>query len=142
MDIPEVRRRLRAAIDKAKREAAERRARADAAARDYDEFLAQRAVPVFQTFAAALAGEGLRFKVATPAGSVRLASEAAKDDFIELALETSADPPEVIGRVSRGRGRRMVTSEGPIRDRAAVADLTEDDVLNFLVREILPFVER
>ncbi len=142
MDIPEVRRRLRAAIEVARREAAERRARRDAASRDYDVFLEQRAVPVFQTFAAALAGEGLRFKVFTPAGSVRLASEGAKDDFIELALDTTADPPEVVGRVSRGRGRRMVTSEGPVRSGIAIADLAGEDVLGFLLREILPFVER
>ncbi len=142
MDIPEIRRRLRAAIERARREAAERRARSETAAHDYDEFLEQRAVPVFQTFASALAGEGLRFKVFTPAESVRLAAEGAKDDFIELALDTAADPPEVIGRVSRGRGRRMVTSEAPVREGTAVAGLTEEDVLGFLLREILPFVER
>jgi hypothetical protein len=142
MDIPEVRRRLRAAMEIARREAAERRARSDAASQDYEDFLAQRAVPVFQTFAAALTGEGLRFKVFTPAGSVRLASESAKDDFIELTLDAAADPPEVIGRVSRGRGRRMVTSEAPVRDGAAIAALTEEDVMGFLLREILPFVER
>ncbi len=142
MDIPEIRRRLRAAIEKARVQAADRRARGDAAARDYDEFLEQRAVPAVQTFAAALAGEGFRFNVFTPAGSVRLASEGAKDDFIELTLDTSADPPGVIGRVSRGRGRRMVTSEEPVREGAAVAELTDDDVLAFLLREILPFIER
>jgi hypothetical protein len=142
MDIPEVRRRLRAAIEGARREAAERRARTDAAVRDYDQFLEQRAVPVFQAFASALNGEGFRFQVSTPAGSVRLASESAKDDFIELELDTTADPPEVMGRVNRGRGRRLVTSERPIRDGAAVAALTDDDVLSFLLREIPPFVER
>lgn len=142
MDIPDVRRRLRAAIERARREAAERRARSETAARDYDELLEKRAVPVFQTFAAALAGEGPRFKVFTPAGSVRLASESAKDDFIELTLDTGTDPPEAIGRISRGRGRRMISAERPVREGASIADLTEEDVLSFLVREIVPFVER
>jgi hypothetical protein len=142
MDIPEVRRRLRAAIDLARREAADRRARSDAASRDYDIFLEQRAVPVFQTLAAALSGEGLRFKVFTPSGSVRLAADGAKDDFIELALDAAADPPDVVGRVSRGRGRRMIASERPVREGVAIADLTDEDVLNFLLREVLPFVER
>jgi hypothetical protein len=142
MDIPEVRRRLRAAIDLARREAAERRARSDTASRDYDVFLEQRAVPVFQTFAAALSGEGLRFKVFTPSASVRLAADGAKDDFIELALDTNADPPAVVGRVSRGRGRRMIASERPVREGVAIADLAGEDVLDFLLREILPFVER
>ncbi len=142
MDIPEVRRRLRAAIERARREAVARRARSEAAARDYDQFLAERAVPVFQTFASALAGEGLRFNVFTPAGSVRLASETAKDDFIEVALDATTDPPEVLGRVSRGRGRRMVTSEAPVREGAAPGELTGEDVLGFLLREIQPFVDR
>lgn len=142
MDIPEVRRRLRGAMEAARREAAERRARSDAAVRDYEQFLEGRAVPVFQTVAAALKGEGLHFKVFTPAGSVRLASESAKDDFIELTLDTGADPPEAVGRISRGRGRRMISAERPVRDGASIADLTEEDVLSFLVREIVPFVER
>ena len=142
MDIPEVRRRLRGAIEAARREAAERRARSDAAVRDYEQFLEGRAVPVFQTVAAALNAEGLHFKVFTPAGSVRLASESAKDDFIELTLDTGTDPPEAIGRISRGRGRRMISAERPVREGASIADLTEEDVLSFLVREIVPFVER
>jgi len=40
VEISEVRRRLRAAIEKARRESAERRARTDAAARDYETFAA------------------------------------------------------------------------------------------------------
>lgn len=142
LDIPDIRRRLRGAIETARREAAERRARSDAAARDYDRFLEERAIPVFQTFAAALAGEGLRFNAFTPAGSVRLAAEWAKEDYIELLLDASLDPPEVMGRTSRGRGRRMVTTERPVREGTAVADLTDEDVLNFLLREIPQLLER
>lgn len=142
MDVPEVRRRLRGAIDGARAKSQERRARTDAASRDYDAFLAERAVPLFHTFASALVAEGFRFKVFTPAGSVRLASESGGEDFIELGLDTTADPPQVVGRTSRGRGRRQVASERPIRDGADVASLTEDDVMGFLVEEILPFVTK
>jgi hypothetical protein len=142
MEVSDVRRRLRAAIDKARQQAAERRARTDAASREYDEFLTQKAAPLFHQLASALAAEGHHFKVFTPAGSVRLASERRPDEFIELALDDTSDPPQVIGRSSQGRGRRTIAIERPVRDRAAIAELTEDDVLSFVLEQILPMVER
>ena len=142
MDVPDVRRQVRAAIDRARREAAGRRERSDIASRDYDEFLTARAVPLFHQVASALVAEGHRFKVFTPAGSVRLASERSPDDYIELLLDAAEDPPMVIGRTSLSRGRRAQTSERPVRQGAAVADLTESDILEFVVTELTPFVER
>ena len=142
MEVAEVRRRVRGAIEAARKAARERRARADLAARDYERFLAERAVPVFQTFAAALIAEGYRFAVFTPADSVRLAAESTADDFIELALDATFDPPAVVGRISRGRGRRKVTSERAIKEGAPLSELGEEDVLAFLAAEIGPFVER
>ena len=142
MEVSEVRRRLLAAIEKAKHAAAARRARNDAAARDYEAFLAQRATPVFQQFAAALSGEGHAFKVFTPAGSIRLSAARSPEEFIELVLDDSSDPPAVVGRTTRGRGRRTVSTERAIGNGAPVADLTEEDVLTFLLEEIVPFVER
>jgi hypothetical protein len=141
MDVAEVRRRLRGAIESARREAGDRRGRSDAAARDYEAFLAERAVPTFQQLASALTSEGHPFKIFTPAGSVRLASDRSGEEFIELFLDTSQDPPQVSGRSSRGRGRRMIASERPVREGAAISDLTEDDVLTFLIAEIVPFLE-
>lgn len=140
IEIPELRRQIRTAIELAKKNAAAKRSRSDTAQRDFDIFLAQIAVPTVQQFASALAGEGHFFKVETPAGSVRLSSASAKDDFIEVLLDTAQDPPEVVARVSRGRGRRMVTSERPVRERTAVADLNEEDVVTLLVQEITPFL--
>lgn len=140
IEITELRRQIRTAIELAKKNAAAKRSRSDTAQRDYDTFLNQIAVPTVQQFASALSGEGHFFKVETPAGSVRLSSVSAKDDFIELLLDTGQDPPEVVARVSRGRGRRMVTSERPVRERTAVADLKEEDVVTLLVQEITPFL--
>lgn len=140
MDIPEVRRRLRAAIAGARAAAQERQARVDAAGRDYEKFLAERAVPLFHTFASALTAEGLRFKVFTPAGSVRLVPDSASEDYIELVLDTSGDLPQVIGRTSRGRGRRLLTTERSLKEDGDIAALTEEDVLRFLVGEIANFV--
>jgi hypothetical protein len=142
MEVSDVRRRLRAAIDKARQGAAERRARNDAAARDYETFLAQRAVPIFHQVAAALTAEGHLFKVFTPASSVRLTSERSPEEFIDLVLDDTSDPPTVVGRTTRGRGRRMVSSERALQGGAPVVDLTEEDVLTFLLEEIVGLVER
>jgi hypothetical protein len=136
MDLPEVRRRVRAAIEQARRDATARRERSDAASRAYDEFLTTRAVPLFHQLAAALVAEGHRYKVFTPSGSVRLASERSGDEFVELTLDSSVDPPVVLGRTSHGRGRHAVTHERPIRDGAAVTDLSDDDLVNFALTEL------
>jgi hypothetical protein len=142
VEIPEVRRRLRAAIEKARRVAEERRMRTDAAARDYQIFLEQRAAPVFHQLAGALKAEGHPFKVFTPASSIRLASDRSPEEFIELSLDDSSDPPTVLGRTSRGRGRRMTATERAIRDGVPIADVTDEDVLTFLLEEIVELVER
>jgi hypothetical protein len=142
MEVSEIRRRLRGAIETARREAQERRGRSDQAARDYEVFLGERAVPLFHTVASALVAEGHRFKVFTPAGSVRLASESGGEDYIELLLDTSVDPPVVIGRTSRGRGRRVTTAERPVKEALPIDQLTEEDVLDFIVTELAPFLER
>jgi hypothetical protein len=142
MEVSDLRRRLRGAVEKARQEAAERRVRSDKAAKDYEKFLQERAVPVFHQFAAALSGEGHPFKVFTPAGAVRLAAERSQDEFIELALDTQADPPEVVATIGRGRGRRMVTSERALRPRTEITDLTDEHVLEFLLDEAPALLHR
>ena len=142
MEVPEIRRRVRAAIESARQHAQERRLRGDQAARDYEAFLRDRAVPLFHTLASALAAEGYRFKVFTPAESVRLAAETSGDDYVEIVLDTSVDPPGVLGRSSRGRGRRIVTSERPVREGTPVNALTDEDLLGFVLAELSPFLER
>jgi hypothetical protein len=137
MDVPEVRRRVRAAIERARRDAASRREHVDAATREYEAFLSTRAVPLFHQLASALIAEGHRYKVFTPSSSVRLASERSAEDFVELFLDTSVDPPVILGRSSKGRGRNAVTQERPVREGAAVADVSEEDVADFVLGEIL-----
>ncbi len=142
VEISEVRRRLRAALEKGRRAAEERRARTDAAARDYEAFLDQRATPVFQQLAGALKAEGYSFKMFTPASSIRLASDRSPDEFIELTLDDTSNPPAVLGRTSRGRGRRMTTTERVVGEGKAPVDLTEEDVLAFLLDEIAALLNR
>ena len=142
MEVSEIRRQVRAAIESARREARERRVRTDRAALEYQDFLRDRAVPLFQTVAAALVAEGYRFKIFTPADSVRLASETSSTDFIELALDPASDPPAVIGRISRGRGSRLVDRERPVREGTPILDLSDEDVLAFVMTEIAALLER
>ena len=79
--------------ERSPRSAAERRTRTDQARRDYEDFLAQRATPLFHQVAAALKAEGQAFAVFTPAASVRLAAERSPEEFIELVLDDSSNPP-------------------------------------------------
>jgi hypothetical protein len=142
MDIPDIRRRLRLALDQARKASAERRARADLAAASYDAFLRDIAIPVFRMFANVAKAEGHGFAVFTPAGGVRLASERHGDDFMEIWLDTSLDPPAVSTRVSRTRGGDLTTREALLRPDAPINALTDEDVLGFLLASIGWLVER
>jgi hypothetical protein len=139
MEIADVRKRILLTIDRARREAGERRTRTDQAARAYERFLEQTAVPLFRQVANVLGAENFAFTVFTPGGSVRLMSDRAAEDYIELTLDATADEPVVSGHTSRSRGRRVIESERPI---GAPATLGEDDVLAFLLKELKPFVEK
>jgi hypothetical protein len=142
MEISDIRKRLKQEIAKRRAASAERRRRVDEAQRAYDAFLSRVATPVVRQFANALKAEGYSFRVFTPTGGLRLASERSPEDFIELALDTTGDEPAVIGRVSRGRGRRVVSAERPLTEAGSIDALTEEDVVQFLVTQIGPFVER
>jgi len=141
MEISDVRRRVTSTIEAAKRRAAERRARNDESARDFGVFLERIAVPVFRQVANVLRAEGYAFRVFTPSGSVRLMSEARSEDYIEMSLDATGDTPVVMASTSLGRGRRVIESERPV-GTGPIRDLTEDDVLAFLLTELGPFVDR
>ena len=141
MEIALVRQRVLLTIDRAKRAASERRTRMDEASSDFRSFLDQVAVPLFRQVAAALKAESYTFNVFTPSHSVRLMSEKNASDFIEIVLDTTGDQPLVMGHVSRGRGQRVIESERPIAS-GNVADLVEEQLLEFVLKELEPFVER
>ena len=97
MEISVVRKRLTATIERAKKQAADRRGRSDQASRDFEVFLQKVAVPLFRQVANALKADGYAFTVVTPSGSVRLMSDRSAEDYIELTLDTADDPPRVMG---------------------------------------------
>ena len=92
--------------------------------------------------ASALVAEGYRFKVFTPAGSVRLASDSSGDDYIEFSLDPTTDPPACSAAPAAARGRGQITSERPFKEDIPIADLADEDVLAFLLEELTSFLER
>jgi hypothetical protein len=98
---------------------------------------------VLRQVASALKAEGHVFQVLTPAGTVRLQSDRVQDDYLEIVLEGTRGTPKVVGRTSVVRGSQLLTDEQRIGDTAAlVSDLTDEDVFEWVLRVILPFVER
>jgi hypothetical protein len=143
MDVSELRKRILRALDDAQRDAASRRdTRADAE-RQWQKFLASTAVPLVRQAADVLKAESQVFMVETPAGSVRLVSHNSPDTYLELLFDPSAADGTVMGRLSvaRGRGRQMI-DEQPVAPGKTMADLSEDDLARYLVREIPKLVVR
>jgi len=142
VEVSEVRRQLKHAIDRAKARAQRKRMDAAEAERAYATFLEEIATPTARMLANALKAEGYPFTVSTPSGGLRLASDRGRDDYIELTLDGSGEKLTVVGRVRQTRGSRTLEDERPIKAGAAPQDLTEGDVLSFLVAALEPWLER
>ncbi len=139
-DVGVVRKRVRFAIEQARRDQAERRARVVEARKTYETFLDTAAIPVFRMFASILKAEGLPFEVMTPADGVRLQSERNRDDAIELELDTTADPPQPLVTITRARGSRVIQTDRTIKGSNPLVQLTEDDVIEMLLEELRPWL--
>ena len=142
MEVSEVRRQLKRAIDHAKTRAQQKRENSAEAERAYALFLDEIATPMTRMLANALKAEGYAFTVSTPTGGLRLASDRGRDDYVEFALDDDGDKPIVVGRIRRTRGSRTLEDERPIRPGASPHDLTDADVLAFLVDALEPWLER
>jgi hypothetical protein len=142
LEVSHVKRRLTAAIEQARRDAQQRRERSSEVQRAYEVFLADVAVPVARMVGNVLKAEGYAFTVATPGGGLRLISDKGRDDYVEIALDTSAKPPDVIGHIRYARGSRTIAEERPVKAGAPPQAITEDDFLDFLVGALEPWLER
>ena len=139
-DVAIVRKRVKSAIEQARRDQSERRGRATEARKNYETFLETAAIPVFRMFANILKSEGLNFEVMTPAGGVRLQSERNRDDAIEMELDATADPPQPLVTITRVRGSRVVQTDRSIKGSNPLVQLTEDDVIEMLLEELRPWL--
>ncbi len=143
METSDIRRRLRHALEEAKKATADRRARADAGGdrlrlvprghrdagvQDGGERGERRGAPLL----------GVHARRGRPP---RRRSGTART-YIEVWLDTALDPPQVATRVNRVRGRNVTTTEGLLRADAPIYALADEDVLAFLLANIGPLVER
>ena len=139
-DVAVVRKRVKFAIEQARRDQAERRERVAEAQKHYDTFLETAAIPVFRMFANILKSENFNFEVMTPAGGVRLQSDRNREDAIEMELDASADPPQPLVTITRVRGSRVIQTDRTIKGSNPLVQLTEDDVIEMLLEELRPWL--
>lgn len=137
MDVSELRKSILRALDNARKEAATRRTSVDEAGAAYATFLETVAVPLLRQAQSVLKAERQPFTVHTPAGSARLASDAAPETYLEITLDSTGAKPQVLGRISLARGRQgVVVDERPIGTETPIAKLGESDVAEFLLAAI------
>ena len=142
MEISEVRKQLKHAMDRARVRAQQQRQHVAEAERAYATFLEEVATPTTRMMASVLKAEGLAFTASTPSGGLRLASDRGRDDYVEFGLDTTAERAVVVGRIRRTRGSRTIEEERPIKAGATPEELSDSDVLAFLVSALEPWLER
>jgi hypothetical protein len=142
IETADVRKRVRHAIEEARRHAAAHRAEADGARAHFEHFLQEDGGPLFRQVASALKAEGYAFQVFSPAGALRLSSDRSGDDHVELALDTSRRPVALLLHVRYTRGRDVVDEERILAQGASIDTVSADDVLGPLLDALAPFVER
>jgi hypothetical protein len=142
MEVSQVKRRVHEMLEQARRAGAERRAAVDAASQGWERVREELAVPLARQVAQVLRSEGYAFQVFTPADLVRLSSEKSGEDFVELALDAAGRRPSLVARISRVRGREVLTDERVLAEGAAIDELDEDRVLGFLLDAVSSLVQR
>src|SRR6266545_6158476 len=142
VEVSRVRNRLRRAIDDARDHAQQRRQHVAEAERAYQVFLDEVATPLVRQVANALKVEGYAFTVFTPGNGLRLASDRGRDDYIEFALDDANEPPQVVARISRTRGSRTIDAERPIKPGASPDAITDEELLDFLLAALEPWLQK
>ena len=143
MEVSQVRRRVQQAIAAGRERTQARRQAVTEAERAYEVFIRDVATAVMRQVANAIKVEGgYAFTVSTPATGLRLSSDRQRDDFIEMALDTEGERPQVVARISRTRGSRTLYEERPIKPGASPDAISEEDVLEFLLETLEPWFER
>jgi hypothetical protein len=141
IDAGYLRKRLRTAIESARRASATRRERASAAAREYERLLEERAIPAFRAMANVLRAEGIPFEVMTPSGGVRLVADKKRDDVIELELDSTLDPPQPLLITVLSRGSRVLRTERLLKEGSPLAEISEEDIVDALLDHVKPWLD-
>jgi len=139
LEVSVLRQRLLSAMSVARSQAQERRTRVAEAERAFDSLLTDVATPIARQLAGALKAEKIPFTVSTPERGLRLASDHGRDDFVELGLDATHDPPQVVLRVRRTRGSRTLDEERAIKPGARIDAVSEEDVLQALLEALTPW---
>jgi hypothetical protein len=142
LDLAEVRRQLRLAIERAKRDAAAQRHEADEAGRAFGSLLEHVAVPLFRQFTSALRAEGLLFRFVTPSGSVRVEAERSADNYLELTLDTARRPVALVLRRGYTRGHHIYNDDFVISEGFDLSGVTPAVLFASLMNAVTPFIER
>jgi len=142
MEVSRVRQRVQAALNAARDQAQRHRQAVAATETDYARFLVDIATPLAKQVANVLKAEGYSFTVSTPGGGLRIDTERSRDDFVDIALNTDARPPEVVGRIRYTRGSRTIDDERRVKPGATPSEITEEELLEFLIRALEPWLER
>jgi hypothetical protein len=142
MEVAQVRRRVQAALAAARERSQQRRQQVAEAESRYDRFLTEVAVPLARQVANVLKAEGRTFTVSTPGRAVRMETDRGRDDYVEIALNTDLDPPAILAHIRHTRGSRTIDEERTLKDGAAADQISEDDLLEFILRALEPGIER
>jgi hypothetical protein len=141
METREVRKRLQHEMRLAGQRAADRRARVSDAEQAYAVFLQRVAVPLATQLVDAMRAEGIAVTLSTPKDSVRLTLDRGRDNYVEIALDAT-DEPRVVARTSRAHGTQTRTDEQPITPGAGSGEVTEEELLEFLMGALAPWLGR
>jgi len=140
MEIADIKRRVLDTIDRARKSAAERRTRADEGRSRYELFLERIAVAALPPGRQCAPRGRLSLQCLHAWRSVRLMSDR-RVRIMSSSPSTHRRRREGDGAYEPQPRRRVIESERPVAARPP-AELTEDDVLAFLLRELEPFVDR
>jgi hypothetical protein len=143
MEPSQVRRHVRESIERARQTAAARRAVNDTASRTWDSVRDSVVVPTWQQAAQVLRSEGYLLQVSTPGQAVRVTSEKAGQDGVELTLDTTGPSPILLLRVTRTRGREVLTDERvTLAGDEAIGAIDDEQACMLLLDALAPFFER
>ena len=138
MDVAELRKRILRELDRpaaGDKATGDRRASADSARLQFNRVLNGTIAPLLIQTASILKAEGELCQVHTPSDSARIAFNSSHEDFIEFMLDTTP-PAHIIGRASLRRKGGTMVEDRIVGVGKAIEDITEEDVLAFLLPEL------